>query len=143
MGTREVPFSSALGEVVDNRGKTCPTADSGIPLIATNCIRNELLYPAYEKVRFVSPQTYSTWFRGHPRPGDILFVNRRSWARVRLCLDPAGLLHRARHGRGSSRPGQGLSKVSFRRPAFANCTRANRADARWYAHPSLQEGRLR
>ena len=88
MGTREVPFSGLLSDVIDNRGKTCPTADSGIPLIATNCIRNELLYPTYEKVRFVSPQTYSTWFRGHPRPGDILFVNKATPGRVCLVPDP-------------------------------------------------------
>ena len=88
MGTREVPFSGLLSDIVDNRGKTCPTADSGIPLIATNCIRNELLYPTYEKVRFVSPQTYSTWFRGHPRPGDILFVNKATPGRVSLVPDP-------------------------------------------------------
>jgi type I restriction enzyme S subunit len=88
MGTREAPFSALISEVIDNRGKTCPTADSGIPLIATNCIRNELLYPTYEKIRFVSPQTYSTWFRGHPRPGDILFVNKATPGRVCLVPDP-------------------------------------------------------
>ena len=88
MGIREVPFSALISEVIDNRGKTCPTTDAGIPLIATNCIRNELLYPAYEKVRFVSSETYSTWFRGHPRPGDILFVNKATPGRVCLVPDP-------------------------------------------------------
>ncbi len=38
------PFGQLLKKVVDNRGKTCPTASSGIPLIATNCIKNENLY---------------------------------------------------------------------------------------------------
>jgi len=88
MGVEEVPFSELLCEIVDNRGKTCPTADVGIPLIATNCIRNELLYPTYEKVRFVSQHTYSTWFRGHPKPGDILFVNKATPGRVCLVPDP-------------------------------------------------------
>ena len=88
MAVREVPFSDLLSAVVDNRGKTCPTADSGIPLIATNCIRNELLYPTYEKARFVSLETYSTWFRGHPKPGDILFVNKATPGRVCLVPDP-------------------------------------------------------
>lgn len=88
MANREVPFSELIAAVIDNRGKTCPTADSGYPLIATNCIRNELLYPTYEKVRFVSPETYSTWFRGHPRPGDILFVNKATPGRVCLVPDP-------------------------------------------------------
>jgi type I restriction enzyme S subunit len=88
MGTEAVPFSGLLEEVIDNRGKTCPTADVGIPLIATNCIRNELLYPTYETVRFVSQQTYSTWFRGHPKPGDIIFVNKATPGRVCMVPDP-------------------------------------------------------
>ena len=88
MGVKEISFSDLLAEVIDNRGKTCPIADTGIPLIATNCIRNELLYPTYEKVRFVSQHTYSTWFRGHPRPGDIIFVNKATPGRVCLVPDP-------------------------------------------------------
>ena len=88
MEIREVPFSELLSAVVDNRGKTCPTADAGIPLIATNCIRNEFLYPTYKNARFVSQNTYSTWFRGHPEPGDILFVNKATPGRVCLVPDP-------------------------------------------------------
>ncbi len=88
METEEVPLSQLIAEVVDNRGRSCPTVDSGIPLIATNCVRNELLYPTYEKARFVSQYTYSTWFRGHPRGGDILFVNKATPGRVCLVPDP-------------------------------------------------------
>ncbi len=88
MRTDEIPFSDLLSDVIDNRGKTCPTADAGIPLIATNCIRNELLYPAYEKVRFVSQHTYLTWFRGHPKPDDIIFVNKATPGRVCLVPNP-------------------------------------------------------
>ncbi len=88
IGVEEIPFSELLSTVIDNRGRTCPTADRGIPLIATNCIRNELLYPTYDKVRFVSKETYNTWFRGHPLPGDILFVNKATPGRVCLVPDP-------------------------------------------------------
>jgi len=83
-----VPFSELLDEIVDNRGRTCPTADSGIPLIATNCIRNETLYPVFENIRYVSQATYSTWFKGHPKPGDIIFVNKGTPGRVCLVPDP-------------------------------------------------------
>ena len=51
MDVEEHPFSELLSNIVDNRGRTCPTAKHGIPLIATNCIRNDLLYPAFDKVR--------------------------------------------------------------------------------------------
>jgi type I restriction enzyme S subunit len=83
-----LPFRSLLAEIVDNRGRSCPTSDDGIALIATNCIHNDQLYPTYEKVRWVSPETYSTWFRGHPKPGDIIFVNKGTPGRVCLVPDP-------------------------------------------------------
>lgn len=83
-----VPFSDLLLKVVDNRGKTCPTADDGIPLIATNCIKNDCLYPTYENVRYVTRETYDTWFRGHPQPGDIIFVCKGSPGRCNWVPDP-------------------------------------------------------
>jgi len=75
-------------EVVDNRGRSCPTADVGIPLIATNCIKPDHLYPVFENIRFVDDKTYESWFRGHPEPGDILFVCKGSPGRVALVPDP-------------------------------------------------------
>nr|CBH37080.1 type I restriction-modification system, subunit S [uncultured archaeon]CBH40096.1 putative type I restriction-modification system, subunit S [uncultured archaeon] len=81
-------FGYLLKNVVDNRGKTCPTADSGIPLIATNCIVNNYLYPLYEKVRYVTEETYKTWFRDHPRPGDMIFVLKGTPGRIAWVPDP-------------------------------------------------------
>jgi type I restriction enzyme S subunit len=75
-----------LGSVVDNRGRTVPTATSGIRLIATNCIKEDGLYPHYENVRYISSDTYRTWFRGHPRPGDVIFVNKGTPGQT--CLVP-------------------------------------------------------
>jgi type I restriction enzyme S subunit len=83
-----IPFPDLLCDIVDNRGKTCPTSKSGMPLIATNCIRNDLLYPAYEKIRYVSKETYETWFRGHPKPGDLIFVTKGTPGRVCIAPDP-------------------------------------------------------
>ena len=85
---REVPFTSILSSIVDNRGRTAPTAESGIPLIATNCIKDDRLYPVQEKVRYVSQETYDTWFRAHPRSGDIVFVCKGSPGRVALVPEP-------------------------------------------------------
>ena len=82
------PLPDLLSFVVDNRGKTVPTVDNGHKLIATNCIRNDTLYPGYEKVRYLSEETYSTWFRAHPVPGDILFVNKGTPGRVCMVPDP-------------------------------------------------------
>ena len=87
MKVRQIPFNGLLSNVVDNRGKTCPTSETGMPLIATNCIRNDLLYPAFEKVRYVSRETYDNWFRGHPEPDDLIFVTKGTPGRV--CMAPA------------------------------------------------------
>ena len=38
-----------IKDTVDNRGRTVPTSDFGIPLIATNCISNSSLYLWYLK----------------------------------------------------------------------------------------------
>jgi type I restriction enzyme, S subunit len=73
-----VPLTHLLSEIIDNRGKTVPTSKDGIPLIATNCIKEGGLYPTKENVRFVSKETYDKWFRGHPKPGDIIIVNKGS-----------------------------------------------------------------
>lgn len=83
-----VSFGKLLKEVVDNRGRTCPTSDTGVPLIATNCIVNNYLYPQYINVRYVDDETYRTWFRGHPLPGDMLFVLKGTPGRVAWVPDP-------------------------------------------------------
>ena len=83
-----VPLPSLLSFIVDNRGKPFPTSQSGHILIATNCIKNDRLYPVYEKVRFLSQETYETFFRAHPQPGDIIFVNKGTPGRCALVPDP-------------------------------------------------------
>ena len=83
-----VPITELLSFIVDNRGKTAPTAPCGHKLIATNCVTNNTLLPVYEKIRYISDETYNTWFRSHPLPGDILFVNKGTPGRVCMVPDP-------------------------------------------------------
>jgi type I restriction enzyme S subunit len=85
----DAPFTELLSEIVDNRGRSCPTEAQGfLPLIATNCVTNNSLYPKYDTTRYVSRQTYDTWFRGHPEPGDLLFVCKGSPGRVCMVSQP-------------------------------------------------------
>lgn len=84
------PFKSLLKAIVDNRGKTCPVEEQGLPLIATNCVTNDTLYPALKTDRFVSKSTYETWFRGHPLPDDILFTCKGTPGRVNLVPPDVG-----------------------------------------------------
>lgn len=88
MRFEEISLVDCAAYIVDNRGKTCPVGDTGRPLIATNCLRDGSLYPTYETTRFVSEETYRTWFRGHPEPGDLIFVTKGSPGRVCLAPNP-------------------------------------------------------
>ncbi len=87
-----LPLPEVLSFIVDNRGKTVPTCDigNGMPLIATNCINNDALYPVFEKIRYVSQSTFDSWFRSHPLPGDIIFVTKGTPGRVCFVPDPVG-----------------------------------------------------
>jgi type I restriction enzyme, S subunit len=89
----KIPLSKTTNFVVDNRGKTAPTDDNGIPLIATNCVNNNSLYPSYENLRYVSQETYDNWFRSHPQPADILLTLKGSQnGAVCLVPDPVGFV---------------------------------------------------
>lgn len=83
-----IPLTDLLLTIVDNRGKSCPTSESGIPLIATNCIKNTSIYPTFENIRYVSENTLHTWFRAELKPNDILFVNKGTPGRVCLVPNP-------------------------------------------------------
>ncbi len=83
----EISLKDAVEFIVDNRGKTAPTESKGIALIATNCVNNVDLYPQKLNLRYVSQETYNTWFRSHPIPGDILLTNKGSQNGA-ICLVP-------------------------------------------------------
>ena len=84
----KVPITDVLSFIVDNRGKTVPTAETGFPLIATNCVLNERLYPIYERIRYVSEETRKNWFRAQLQANDILFVNKGTPGRCCLVPNP-------------------------------------------------------
>lgn len=86
-----LPFDRLIAHVVDNRGRSAPTSKEGIPLIATNCIKESGLFPIKEKIRYVSKETYDNWFRDHPKPNDIIIVNKGTPGLVCLVPDPVDL----------------------------------------------------
>ncbi|WP_447722675.1 restriction endonuclease subunit S [Edwardsiella tarda] len=88
MSNQTTPLTELLSFVVDNRGKSVPTVKSGFPLIATNCIKHSSIYPTYENIRYVDQNTKNSWFRAHPLPNDIIFVNKGTPGRVCLVPDP-------------------------------------------------------
>jgi type I restriction enzyme S subunit len=88
MASRSHSLLELCSVIVDNRGKTCPVGDAGRPLIATNCVKNTALYPSYQTERFVSDETYASWFRAHPKPADLIFVTKGSPGQVCIAPDP-------------------------------------------------------
>lgn len=87
-GCSLIPITDLLDCIVDNRGKSCPTCESGFPLIATNCIKHTSIYPTFENIRYVSEDTLQNWFRAELKPNDILFVNKGTPGRVCLVPNP-------------------------------------------------------
>ena len=84
----ECSLMDAVEAIVDNRGRSCPTVPNGIPLIATNCLKIGQREPVLENLRFVSQETYDSWFRAHPEPDDVLLVCKGNAGRVALVPDP-------------------------------------------------------
>lgn len=65
-------LNDLLGGVVDNRGKTPPVAEAGIPLIETNALGSkEVRYDVIKK--FVTQATFDSWFRKYLNSDDVLF----------------------------------------------------------------------
>ncbi|MFG6332243.1 MAG: restriction endonuclease subunit S [Lachnospiraceae bacterium] len=83
-----VPITELLEDIIDNRGKSCPTQETGFPLIATNCIKHSSIYPTFENIRYVSDEVLQMWFRAELKSRDILFVNKGTPGRVCLVPDP-------------------------------------------------------
>ena len=85
----EISLKDAVSFVVDNRGRSVPVQDVGIPLISTACISNEELHPDLSTERYVSDEIYRNWFRSHPQPGDIILTNKGSKnGEIALVPDP-------------------------------------------------------
>ena len=88
-----IAIEDLVDTIIDNRGKTVPIIDgSGIPLIATNCIKFSSIYPVFENIRYISQDTYDTWFRAHLQPNDILFVNKGTPGRCCITPDPVNFV---------------------------------------------------
>jgi type I restriction enzyme, S subunit len=69
---KERELRELLEKVIDNRGKTPPLSDKGHPLIEVNALGEYSI--GYGKIsKYVSTETYRSWFRAHVHEGDLLF----------------------------------------------------------------------
>jgi len=77
--------------VVDYRGKTPPTSETGIPIISAANVREGFV--DLSPPRFVSEETYNLWsVRGEPKAGDILITTEAPVGRTAIYPENAKYL---------------------------------------------------
>ena len=84
MKFKEYLFGDLVEKWIDNRGKTPPLSDIGIPLLEVKHLPVSGIYPLLEGTKYVSQSTYDSWFRAYLDPNDILFSTVGTTARVSL-----------------------------------------------------------
>jgi len=72
LGWEIVNFKNLVAKYIDNRGKTPPLEESGIPLLEVRTLPQEMLTSDYATDKYVSEETYNTWFRSHLDTDDVL-----------------------------------------------------------------------
>jgi type I restriction enzyme S subunit len=65
-------FKDLVEKYIDNRGKTPPIENEGIPLLEVRTLPTTMLVSDYKTDKYVSDETYKTWFRSHLETDDIL-----------------------------------------------------------------------
>ena len=66
------PFKKLIDKYVDNRGKTPPIVDNGIPLVEVKHLPENTSFPELNTEKRMTEETFNTWFRVHVKPKDIL-----------------------------------------------------------------------
>lgn len=66
------PFKKIIDKYVDNRGKTPPIVDNGIPLVEVKHLPERSAFPNLNTDKRVTEDTFNTWFRVHVEPKDVL-----------------------------------------------------------------------
>lgn len=65
-------FGDVIDKYIDNRGKTPPLVDDGIPLLEVKHLTETSAFPNLKADKKISEDTYNTWFRAHVQEKDIL-----------------------------------------------------------------------
>lgn len=81
-----VRFSHIVEKHIDNRGKTPPTVDFGIPLLEVKHLPDGLIKPTLLTDKYVDDETYETWFRSHLETDDLIISTVGTIGR--LCMVP-------------------------------------------------------
>lgn len=71
-GWEVIPLKGVVEKYVDNRGKTPPTVEQGIPLIEVKHLPTDGVFPITSTNKYVTQETFDTWFRAYLEPMDIV-----------------------------------------------------------------------
>src|SRR5690625_2634054 len=84
-GWEFIKFKYLIEDIVDNRGKTTPLSDKGIPLVEINSLVSHSHNPDLSKVtKYITKDTYKSFLRNYLQPGDILFATVGSIGKVAI-----------------------------------------------------------
>jgi type I restriction enzyme S subunit len=72
MGWDVLLFKKVIDKYVDNRGKTPPLVDDGIPLVEVKHLLESTAFPTLDTEKQISQETFDTWFRAYVKEKDIL-----------------------------------------------------------------------
>jgi type I restriction enzyme S subunit len=65
-------FKKVIDKYVDNRGKTPPIVEDGIPLVEVKHLPESSAFPNLSTNKRVTEETFKTWFRVHVEHKDVL-----------------------------------------------------------------------
>ncbi|ADT69764.1 MULTISPECIES: restriction endonuclease subunit S [unclassified Pseudoalteromonas] len=88
-GWEVVGFKDIIRKYIDNRGKTPPTAESGIPLLEVKHLPDGSIKPSLNTSKYVDIETFNSWFRAHLEAEDILISTVGTIGRI--CMVPKGV----------------------------------------------------
>ncbi len=69
-----ISLKYCVEKIIDNRGRTPPTTDSGIPLLEAKQMGGESIYSQNNFDKYISEEAYSAFIRDDVIENDILFV---------------------------------------------------------------------
>jgi len=87
-GWEVVGFKDIVKKYIDNRGKTPPIAESGIPLLEVKHLPEGSIKPNLNTSKYVDEKTFDSWFRAHLETDDIMISTVGTIGRI--CMVPEG-----------------------------------------------------
>ncbi len=81
-----IRFKQIIKKYIDNRGKTPPVVDSGIPLLEVKHLPENSMKPNLNTTKYVDDETYKNWFRAHLEADDIIISTVGTIGRI--CIVP-------------------------------------------------------